>query len=63
MKWDMRDVIILLRVDALLTAGTIYLFKHADPIVFGAWATFATTLAGFYHWFVLRDSKTPDAGA
>jgi hypothetical protein len=58
---DFRDILILLRVDAILIMGTIYLFKHADAAVFGAWATFATTLASLYHWFVVRDSKQPDA--
>jgi hypothetical protein len=52
---------LLAHVDAILVAGTIYTFKYHDPLVFGAWATFATTLATFYHWFTLRDSKTPDA--
>jgi hypothetical protein len=60
---DWRDIVILIRVDAILTVGTIYLFKHADPVVFGSWATFATTMAGLYHWLVVRDSKQPDAGA
>jgi hypothetical protein len=59
---DWRDIVILIRVDAILTVGTIYLFKHADPLVFGSWATFATTMAGLYHWLVVRDSKQPDAG-
>jgi hypothetical protein len=58
---DLRDWWILAHVDAVLITGTIYLFQHADPVVFGAWATFATTLATFYHWFVLKDAKTPDA--
>jgi hypothetical protein len=62
MKFDFRDFFILVRVDALLTAGTVYLFKHADPVTFGAWCTFATTLAACYHWFVYKDSKIPDAG-
>ena len=59
---DWRDIVILIRVDTILTVGTIYLFKHADPLVFGSWATFATTMAGLYHWLVVRDSKQPDAG-
>lgn len=60
-RLDFRDFFILAHVDAVLITATIYLFEHADPMVFGAWATFATTLVTCYHWFVVRDSKIPDA--
>ena len=59
---DWRDLVILVRVDTILALGTFYLFKHADPIVFGSWATFAASVTGLYHWFVVKDSKMPDAG-
>lgn len=48
-------------VGAVLIAGTLYLFLHSSDGTFMAWCGFAPAITGLYHWFVLRDSKTPDA--
>jgi hypothetical protein len=42
---------------ALLTLA----FMHPDPVVIGAVCAAIPTILGLYHWFTVRDSKTPDA--
>jgi hypothetical protein len=46
-----------LTVIALLTLA----FLHPDPAVVGAVCGAVPATLGFYHWFVFKDSKTPDA--
>ena len=61
-KLDFRDYFILAHVNAAGIIGTVFLFTHPDVTNFAAWCTLIATLVGCYHWFVLRDCKTPDAG-
>lgn len=58
---DFRDYFILVHVNAAGIASGIYTFMHPDVVNFGAWCTLLATLVGCYHWFVVRDSKLPDA--
>jgi hypothetical protein len=42
---------------ALLTLA----FMHPDPTIVGAICMAIPAILGLYHWFTLRDAKTPDA--
>lgn len=61
MKWDFRDFFILGHVNAAGIVGTVFLYKYPTSDDFMAWCGLIATLVGFYHYFVLRDSKIPDA--
>ena len=55
------DWFILLHV-----GGTVWLllalaFMHPDPVTVGAVCTAVPAVLGLYHWFTVRDAKTPDA--
>lgn len=58
---DFRDYFILVHANAAGIATGVYTFTHADIATFATWCALLTTLIGAYHWFVLKDSKTPDA--
>jgi hypothetical protein len=55
------DWFILLHVGGAVNALIILAFKHPDPIIVGTVCTAVPTMLGLYHWFTVRDSKTPDA--
>lgn len=59
--WDRGDWFVLLHANAAGIAATTFLFLHPDPINFATWGTFCGVLFSLYHWFLIRDSKTPDA--
>lgn len=58
---DFRDWFVLLHTNAAGIAATVFVFKHPDPLNFVTWATMLGTIVTFYHLFVIKDAKTPDA--
>jgi hypothetical protein len=58
---DFRDWFIMAHVNAAGIAATVFLFKHPDALNFATWAGMLATIVGFYHWAVIKDSKTADA--
>jgi hypothetical protein len=61
-KLDFRDWFILLHVNAVCDAIVWLMFKFHTDLIVGAGCAALPTILGLYHWFVLRDSKTADAG-
>jgi hypothetical protein len=55
------DWFILLHVGGALWALIALAWRHPDPVIVGAVCTAVPAILGFYHWFTVRDSKTPDA--
>jgi hypothetical protein len=55
------DWFILLHVGGALWALIALAFRHPDPVIVSAVCAAVPTILGLYHWFVLRDSKQPDA--
>jgi hypothetical protein len=58
---DFRDWYIAIHVGAAEFALLTLAFLHPDPVIVGAVCGAVPTILGLYHWFVLRDSKTPDS--
>lgn len=58
---DFRDWFILGHINLAGAAATVFLFKHPDTVNFVTWAGMLSTVIGFYHWMVIRDSKQADA--
>ena len=54
------DWFILVHVNAALTALIVLAFKHPDPVIATAVCGAVPTILGLYHWFAMRDDKTPD---
>lgn len=55
------DWFILLHVGGALWLLIRLAFLHPDPVIVGAVCTAVPAILGLYHWFTVRDSKTPDA--
>ncbi len=55
------DWFILLHVGGALWALIALAYLHPDPVIVGTVCAAVPTVLGLYHWFVVRDSKTPDA--
>jgi hypothetical protein len=55
------DWFILLHVGGALWALIGLAYLHPDPIIVGAVCGAVPAILGLYHWFTVRDSKTPDA--
>jgi hypothetical protein len=58
---DARDWFILFHLNAAGAAATAFIFLHPETANFVTWAGMLSTIVGSYHWFVLKDSKAPDA--
>jgi hypothetical protein len=62
---DARDWFVMILVAGVWIAGTVFIFvfgsKDNAVALLGAWGVICGSFGGFYHWFVLRDSKTKDA--
>lgn len=58
---DFRDWFILIHVNALVIAATIFVFQHADPVNFATWGGVVGTVTGAYHYLFVKDQKAPDA--
>jgi hypothetical protein len=59
---DFRDWFIMAFITVVSTAMLVYVFIHPDPEAFAAACGGLPAMIGFYHWFVLKDDKTPDVG-
>lgn len=62
MKNDFRDWFVMGLAALAWTAGTVFIFEWHSEANFATWAAFSATVGGIYHWLILRDSKTADAG-
>ena len=60
-KTDFRDWFILLHLGAGSTSIMTYAFVHPDVATFAAACGALTTALGLFHWFMVHDSKIPDA--
>lgn len=58
---DFRDWYIMVCITAFSGAATAYVFMHPSEASFVTACGTLTALVGLYHWFVIKDSKTPDA--
>jgi hypothetical protein len=58
---DVRDWVVVGLMAGIQIAGTVFIFKHPDPINFATWAGVCGTLTAAYHWMVIRDAKEKDA--
>ena len=59
---DVRDWFIMGCITAFSSALLAWVFVHPDTAGFAAVCGALPAMVGLYHWFTLRDSKTPDAG-
>ncbi len=58
---DARDWFILLHLGAGSTSIMTYAYLHPDVATFATACGALTTALGLFHWFVVHDSKVPDA--
>jgi hypothetical protein len=58
---DFRDWYIAAHVGIAELALLALAFLHPDPVIVGAVCGAIPAILGLYHWFVVRDSKIPDA--
>jgi hypothetical protein len=56
-----RDWYIMVHVSLFGFAIIGYAYKNPSPGVFATACATLTTVIGMYHWFTIRDDKTPDA--
>jgi hypothetical protein len=59
---DATDIFMMLFTAALITAGTVFLFKNPNTANFGIWAGLLTCQGGVFHGLRIWDQKTKDAG-
>ena len=62
-KQDIRDWFILLHLGAGSVSIMTYAYLHPDVSTFVAACGALTTALGLFHWFMIHDSKVPDARA
>lgn len=59
---DWRDWYIMVHISIFGLGVLAYAFVNPNPTVFATSCGTLTTVIGMYHWFTIRDDKTPDAG-
>jgi hypothetical protein len=57
---DARDWYIMIHVSVFGFGILSYAFFHPSAGVFATACGTLTTVIGMYHWFTIRDDKTPD---
>lgn len=58
---DVRDWYIMVHISIFGLGILGYSFAHPNSAVFATACGTLTTVIGMYHWFTIRDDKTPDA--
>jgi hypothetical protein len=58
---DWRDWYIMIHISIFGLGLLAYVFKNPSVAAFGTMCGTLTTVIGMYHWFTIRDDKTPDA--
>lgn len=58
---DLRDWYIMVHVSLFGFAVVGYAYLNPSPVVYATTCGTLTTILGMYHWFTIRDDKTPDA--
>lgn len=60
-KQDLRDWYIMVHISIFGLGILAYVFVNPSPTAFATACGTLTTVIGMYHWFTIRDDKTPDA--